>query len=317
MNPVFSVVVPAYNEEEVLPQSFERLDAVLRGMGEPYELIFVDDGSRDGTADILRDLAAAHSQVRTLHFSRNFGHQVAVSAGVDAARGDAIVIIDCDLQDPPELIPLMAEKWREGYEVVYGKRSQRDGETAMKKLTAWGFYRVLRGMSGVPIPADTGDFRLIDRRVADVLRAMPEHRRFLRGLFAWMGFRQTEVLFHRSARFAGETKYTLKKMLRLAGDGILSFSDKPVLWLLAGGVGFTALGAVWLLVRLILALCGHAGAIASLAGLMIFLCGLVLTGMGVLGMYITRSYDEVQGRPLYIVAEKHGFDEGEKEEECQ
>lgn len=317
MNPVFSVVVPAYNEEEVLPQSFERLDAVLRGMGEPYELIFVDDGSRDGTAGILRDLAAAHPQVRTLHFSRNFGHQVAVSAGVDAARGDAIVIIDCDLQDPPELIPLMAEKWREGYEVVYGKRSQRDGETAMKKLTAWGFYRVLRGMSGVPIPADTGDFRLIDRRVADVLRAMPEHRRFLRGLFAWMGFRQTEVLFHRSARFAGETKYTLKKMLRLAGDGILSFSDKPVLWLLAGGVGFTALGAVWLFVRLILALCGHAGAIASLAGLMIFLCGLVLTGMGVLGMYITRSYDEVQGRPLYIVAEKHGFDEGEKEEKCQ
>ena len=188
---MFSVVVPAYNEEEVLPQSFERLDAVLRGMGEPYELIFVDDGSRDGTAGILRDLAAAHPQVRTLHFSRNFGHQVAVSAGVDAARGDAIVIIDCDLQDPPELIPLMAEKWREGYEVVYGKRSQRDGETAMKKLTAWGFYRVLRGMSGVPIPADTGDFRLIDRRVADVLRAMPEHRRFLRGLFAWMGFRQT------------------------------------------------------------------------------------------------------------------------------
>ena len=317
MNPVFSVVVPAYNEEEVLPQSFERLDAVLRGMGEPYELIFVDDGSRDGTAGILRDLAAAHPQVRTLHFSRNFGHQAAVSAGVNVARGDAIVIIDCDLQDPPELIPLMAEKWREGYEVVYGKRSQRDGETAMKKLTAWGFYRVLRGMSGVPIPADTGDFRLIDRRVADVLRAMPEHRRFLRGLFAWMGFRQTEVLFHRSARFAGETKYTLKKMLRLAGDGILSFSDKPVLWLLAGGVGFTALGAVWLLVRLILALCGHAGAIASLAGLMIFLCGLVLTGMGVLGMYVTRSYDEVQGRPLYIVAEKHGFDEGEKEEKCQ
>ena len=208
MNPVFSAVVPAFNEQEVLQQSFERLDAVMRGMNEPYELIFVDDGSRDATADILRGLAAEHPQVRTLHFSRNFGHQAAVSAGVDAARGDAIVIIDCDLQDPPELIPSMAEKWREGYEIVYGKRSRRDGETAMKKLTAWGFYRVLRGMSGVPIPADTGDFRLIDRRAADVLRAMPEHRRFLRGLFAWMGFKQTEVLFHRSARFAGETKYT-------------------------------------------------------------------------------------------------------------
>lgn len=317
MNPVFSVVVPAFNEQEVLQQSFERLDAVMRGMNESYELIFIDDGSHDATADILRALAAEHPQVRTLHFSRNFGHQAAVSAGVDAARGDAIVIIDCDLQDPPELIPAMVEKWREGYEVVYGKRSRRDGETAMKKLTAWGFYRVLRGMSGVPIPADTGDFRLIDRRVADVLRAMPEHRRFLRGLFAWMGFRQAEVLFHRSARFAGETKYTLKKMLRLASDGILSFSDKPVIWMLAAGAGFTALGAVWLLVRLILVCCGHSAPLAAIAALMIFLCGVLLCGMGVLGGYITRSYDEVKGRPLYIISERHGFEESEQSDKAR
>lgn len=312
MKPIFSVVIPAYNEEEVLQQSFERLDAVLSGMGEPYELIFVNDGSRDKTAEILRELAKAHPQVRALHFSRNFGHQVAVSAGVDEAQGDAIVIIDCDLQDPPELIPEMAEKWREGYEVVYGKRARREGETAMKKLTAWGFYRVLRGMSGVPIPEDTGDFRLIDKRAADVLRGMTEHRRFLRGLFAWMGFKQTEVMFHRSRRFAGETKYTLKKMLRLAADGILSFSDKPVTWMLGLGCGMTALGAVWLLVAMILALAGRAVGLSALAGLMVMLCGVIVLCLGVLGSYITRTYDEALGRPLYIISERNGYESEEQ-----
>lgn len=313
MKPVFSVVVPAYNEQEVLEQSYERLNAVLAGMGEPFELIFVDDGSKDATADILRRLASAHDNVRTLHFSRNFGHQVAVSAGVDAAQGDAIVIIDCDLQDPPELIPAMAEKWREGYEVVYGKRSQRDGETAMKKFTAWAYYRVLRALSGVPIPPDTGDFRLIDRRVADVLRGMKEHRRFLRGLFAWMGFKQTEVAFHRSRRFAGETKYTLKKMLRLASDGIFSFSDKPVSFILGTGAALAALGALWLLILLFVALAGHGNGLSALAALMVLLCGVILLSLGVLGAYIARTYDETLGRPLYIVSERHGFpEEGEQ-----
>lgn len=308
MQPVFSVIVPAYNEEAVLLPAFERLTAVLRGLGEPYELIFVNDGSRDATGEMLRALALEDEQVRVLHFSRNFGHQIAVTAGLDAARGDAIVIIDADLQDPPEVIPEMVAKWREGYDVVYGKRKKRAGETAFKKLTAWGYYRVLQGLTGFDIPADAGDFRLVSRKAADAVRAMPEHNRFLRGIFAWVGFRQAEVVFERDRRFAGETKYTLKKMLRLAFDGILSFSSKPLTWMLGLGILLLAGGGLWLLVLLIRVIIGHTGlGIAALGGMGMSLCGLVIACMGILGAYMGRIYDEAKGRPLYFVAEENGY----------
>lgn len=315
MNPVFSVIIPAYNEEAVLDTAFARLDGVMRGLGEPYELIFVNDGSRDKTPEMLRALAAAHPEVRALHFSRNFGHQIAVTAGLDAARGDAIVIIDADLQDPPEVIPQMVEKWREGYDVVYGKRAQREGESAFKKLTAWGFYRVLRGLVGFNIPADTGDFRLVSKRAADAVRAMPEHNRFLRGIFAWVGFRQTEVLFHRDKRLAGQTKYSLKKMVKLATDGMLSFSTKPLDWMTWLGLLLAAGGGIWLVVLLILSIIGHAGlGNAALGALILLLSGVIIGCMGIMGAYISRIYDEVKRRPLYLIAEQNGYPD-EKDEQ--
>ncbi|MDR0898665.1 MAG: glycosyltransferase family 2 protein [Oscillospiraceae bacterium] len=305
MKPVFSVVIPCYNEQEVLSATWERLHGVMEGMGEPYELIFINDGSRDNTTKMLRELAAEHPLVRALHFARNFGQQYAVTAGLDAARGDAVVIIDADLQDPPEVIPQMAEKWRAGADVVYGKRMRRAGETAFKKLTAWGFYRTLRSLVGFDIPADTGDFRLVSRRALDVIRAMPEHNRFLRGMFAWVGFNTAEVGFEREKRFAGETKYPLRKMLRLAMDGVLSFSRKPFTWVTWAGGLFAGLGAAGLLGLGIAALAGAAGlGMWLLAGLMVFLSGCVLTGVGVVGAYVGRIYDEAIGRPLYIVADR-------------
>lgn len=307
MNPVFSVIVPAYNEEEVLDAAFARIDAAMRAMGEPYEIIFVNDGSRDRTPQMLRALAAEHPQVRALHFARNFGHQIAVTAGLDAARGDAIVIIDADLQDPPEVIPQMAEKWREGYDVVYGKRKKREGESAFKRISAHAFYRVLRAFVGFPIPADTGDFRLVSRKAADAIRALPEHNRFLRGMFAWIGFRQTEVLFERDKRFAGETKYPLRKMIKLAMDGILSFSLKPLDWITWLGLLLASGGGVWLIVLLILRLTGSVGlGMSGLSALAVLLAGAIIACMGILGAYLGRIYDEVKGRPLYIIDEENG-----------
>ena len=209
--PVYSVIVPCYNEEPVLRETHKRLTAVLSAMDGDYEIVYVNDGSRDHTPDILNDLAAHDPCVRTVHFARNAGHQMAVTAGLDYATGDAIVIIDADLQDPPEIIPEMAAKWRAGAQVVYGQRNRRAGESAFKKFTAFAYYRLLRAMTSTDIPADTGDFRLVDRQVADVVRRMPEHARFLRGMFAWVGFRQEAVRYDRDKRFAGETHYPLKK----------------------------------------------------------------------------------------------------------
>ncbi len=308
MNPVFSVIIPCYNEEEVLDASFARLDAAMRGMGETYELIFVNDGSRDRTGEKLRTLATGHPEVRVLQFARNFGHQIAVTAGLDAAQGDAVVIIDADLQDPPEVIPEMAAKWRDGYDVVYGKRKKRAGETAFKKLTAWGFYRTMQAIVGFPIPADTGDFRLVSRKAADAVRAMPEHNRYLRGMFAWIGMRQTEVLYERDKRFAGETKYPLRKMLKLATDGMLSFSLKPLDWITWLGAFLAGSGGLWLLVVLVLALVGREGlGVWALAGLSVLLSGAIIGCLGILGAYLGRIYDEVKGRPLYVISERIGY----------
>ncbi|MGI5884513.1 MAG: glycosyltransferase family 2 protein [Candidatus Spyradocola sp.] len=302
MKTLISVIVPLYNEEEVIAESYRRLTNVLSGMEEDYELIFVNDGSRDNTFPLARGIQEKDPHVVLVDFSRNFGHQMAVSAGLEQAKGDAVVIIDADLQDPPELIPKMVSMWKDGAEVVYGKRLSRKGESAFKKLTAFCYYRVLDALSGWKIPKDTGDFRLMDKKVADVLRSMPEHNRFLRGMVSWLGFRQVPLEFEREERFAGTTKYPLKKMLKLAADGIFSFSGKPFgIMRAAGGLLFAA-GFVDLIALLI----AHAATGASSGwpyaiAVVLLVGGLNLLALGVCGVYFERMYDELKGRPLYIV----------------
>lgn len=311
MHPVYSVIVPCYNEEAVLSETHKRLTKVLQGMNEPYEIVYVNDGSRDKTPDILRELVKTDPAVRALMFARNAGHQNAVSAGLDYASGDALVIIDADLQDPPELIPDMAKMWKEGVQVVYAQRKQRAGESAFKKVTASAYYKLLNGLTGGMVPRDTGDFRLVDRKVADVIRGMPEHNRFLRGMFASVGFRQAPILYDRDKRFAGESHYPLKKMLKLAADGVFSFSVKPLKWITSLGLILLPLGLTGLLALLILLFCGVHGGLWWLAALNVLLTGAVLTALGILGEYIARIYDESRGRPLYIVADALGFDDPE------
>lgn len=309
MVPVYSVIVPCYNEEAVLRETHKRLTRVMEKMDGDYEIIYVNDGSKDDTPNILRSLAAEDRHVKAVMFARNAGHQMAVTAGLDYAVGDAIVIIDADLQDPPEVIPEMAEKWRSGAQVVFGQRKARAGETAFKKLTASLFYQLLSWLTGGMVPRDTGDFRLVDKKAADVVRGMPEHARFLRGMFAWVGFRQEAVLYDRDKRFAGETHYPLKKMLKLAADGIFSFSMKPLKFITAVGVSFLAFSAILLFVLLILLCTGKSGGLWWLADLSVFLSGCILTALGITGEYIARIYDETRGRPLYIVADTIGFEE--------
>ena len=305
MAKLISVIVPLYNEEEVIHESYRRLSDVLSAMEEDYELIFINDGSRDKTFSMAKEIQEKDARVVLVDFARNFGHQIAVTAGMDQAKGDAVVIIDADLQDPPELIPKMVEMWKNGAEVVYGKRVSRKGETFFKKLTAFAYYRVLDALSGWKIPKDTGDFRLMDKKVADVMRSMREHNRFLRGMVAWVGFRQEPIEFVREERFAGETKYSLKKMLKLAADGIISFSGKPFGILRAVGGFFTAAALVLLLALLIaLYVCRVAGWLFVLCAV-ILMGGLNLFALGLCGVYFERMYDELKGRPLYIVREVH------------
>ena len=311
MKPVFSVVIPCYNEEEVIMESYRRISAVMLSMGEPYELVFVNDGSKDATPALLNRLADEDNSVRVLHFARNAGHQIAVSAGLDYAAGSAVVIIDADLQDPPELIPEMAKLWRDGAQVVYGQRRSRAGESFLKLKTAELYYKLIQKLTGNAIPRDTGDFRLVDEKVADAVRGMPEHARFLRGMFAWVGFKQVPLLYDRDKRFAGQTHYPFKKMLKLAADGIMSFSDKPLklpLWI---GLAWLFLGGLTLLVLLIMALAGHSGGGWWLASLLMIGFGSTLASIGIAGSYLARVYDEVKQRPLYIVADTRGFDEAE------
>ena len=302
---LLSLIVPVYYEEEVLPASYARMDAAMRSTGLPYEILYVNDGSRDGTMRILRELAAEHPEVKVFSFSRNFGHQLAVTCGMDHAKGDALIIIDCDLQDPPELIPKMVEMWQNGADVVYGKRTRRKGETLFKKLTAAVYYRVLSSMSAYPIPLDTGDFRLLDRKVADVFLKMREKARFLRGMSAWMGFEAMPIEYVREERAAGHTKYTLKKMLSLAADGILNFSATPLELPLFFGAGLGALGVLALIAMIVLtAVFGPACPQWLWLGVaMLLLFALLLCFEGVQGFYLGRMYDELKNRPLYIVAE--------------
>ncbi|AKX95215.1 glycosyl transferase [Moorella thermoacetica] len=302
----YTIIIPVYNEEDVIRETYRRLTLVMQSLGEPYELLFVNDGSEDRTAEIIEVLAETDDSVRLLNFSRNFGHQIAITAGMDYARGDAIVIIDADLQDPPELIPRMIEKWQEGYEVVYARRVQRKGETLFKKWTASLFYRTLRMMTEVDIPLDTGDFRLIDRKVCDVMHSIREKSRFIRGLISWIGFRQAAIEYIREERFAGKTKYPLKKMLRLAIDGITSFSHKPLKLATYLGLALSLPSFAYLVFSLGLKIF-TASTISGgrwLFTLLLLLNGVNFILLGILGEYIGRIYDETKDRPLYILRNK-------------
>jgi glycosyltransferase involved in cell wall biosynthesis len=315
--PTLSLVLPIFNEEEIIPELDRRLRAFLAdvgsGVGDSWEVIFVNDGSKDKSLSMLRALAASEPRYKLLSFSRNFGHQRAITAGLDRANGAAVVVMDADLQDPPEVVREMVARWREGYDVVYGVRSRRHGETAFKKFTAAAYYRLLRMMlGGVSIPVDAGDFRLMSRPVVLTLRALREQHRFVRGMVAWVGFKQTAVTYERPARFAGETKYPLRKMLRFAIDGITSFSTVPLrmaIWLgvLAGVVSMA--GGVWAVYEKLFG----TGVVQGWTTIMI-LVGLgsaaQLLMTGILGEYVGRIYEEVKRRPLYVLEDEVNMGEG-------
>lgn len=303
-----SVVVPMYYEEEVAEECYKRLKTVFDTIKDKYsyEFVFVNDGSKDKTLEILKGIASKDKDVKVISFSRNFGHQAAVTCGLRYVTGDAIVIIDADLQDPPELIPDMLKYWEEGNEVIYGKRKSREGESKFKLMTASMFYSFLNKLSDVDIPKNTGDFRLVDKKVVDVVNSLPEHNKFLRGLFSWVGFNQYAYEYERKERFAGETKYPLKKMLKLAGDGIFSFSSKPLK--IMGGIGvFSIVLAFVLLVYSIISYAFNLNMLTpgwtSIMCTITFLGGVNLLCMYMIGQYISRIYDESKGRPEFIVKE--------------
>ena len=301
----YSIIAPIYNEIENIPELYRRVTEVMQSAREPWELILVDDGSTDGSTEKIRELAKADQRVRPVIFARNFGHQPAITAGWDYARGAAVVIIDADLQDPPEVILQLAEKWREGYEVVYAVRAEREGETWFKKFTASLFYRLIRWITDVDIPVDTGDFRLMDRKVVDVLKQMKERHRFPRGMSAWVGFKQVGVEYKRAARVAGVTKYPFRKMLKLAVNAITGFSYFPLQ--VATFFGFISAGVAIVAIPIvaILRMTGShffEGQTTTLISVL-FLGGVQLISLGILGEYIGRLYDEAKGRPLYIVRE--------------
>lgn len=304
-SPTFSVVVPIWNERESLQELYKQVAGVMEKAGGFWELVLVDDGSTDGSTDMIRDLAADDPIVRPVIFARNFGQQAAVKAGLDYSRGDAVIVIDADLQDPPEVILKLIEKWREGFEVVYAQRMEREGEGFLKKVTAKMFYRVINRLTDINLPLDTGFFRLLDRKVVEILNQMPEHHRFFRALSVWVGFKQTSVPYRRHARFAGETKYPFSKMFKLATTAITGFSFFPLqvatyLGFFSSGIAIVAIPIV-----IVLRLMGSqefSGQASTLIAVL-FLGGVQLIFLGIIGEYIGRMYDDVRGRPLYIVRE--------------
>ena len=307
---LISIVIPMYFEEAVANECHRRLQAVMQSLANTldYELIFVNDGSRDQTPEILNRIAQDDPHSRVIHFSRNFGHQNAVTAGILESRGDAVILIDADLQDPPELIPAMIEKWQEGYEVVYATRASRAGESRFKLWSATLFYRVLDSLSDTKIPRNTGDFRLMDRRVVEAFRQMPEKNKFIRGMVSWIGYRQTAIEYQRQERLAGETHYTLKKMVRLAMDGIMSFSTKPLKIVTSIGFFTVLISFLVLIYALVQKFRGHTDAgWASLMTAITFFSGIQLISLGIIGGYIGRIYEEARNRPNYIIADKRGF----------
>jgi dolichol-phosphate mannosyltransferase len=310
--PTHSIIAPIYNENQTIPELYRRVKETMESSGDSWELLLIDDGSTDGSTDIIRQIAAGDKRIRPVIFARNFGHQLAVTAGLDYARGQTVVIIDADLQDPPEVILNMIAKWREGNEVVYAVRAEREGESWFKLFTASLFYRIIYRITDVKIPLDTGDFRLLDRKVVDVLKQMRERHRFLRGMSVWVGFKQTGVEYRRAARFAGETKYPFKKMFKFAWDAVTSFSYFPLQ--VATYLGFISAGLSILAIPIVavMRITGTQEAFAGQATTLIavlFLGGVQLISLGILGEYIGRLYDEARGRPLYIVCEAPADDE--------
>jgi len=307
MAPALSVVVPCFNEAETIGELHRRLDAVCRDLGQTYEIVLVDDGSRDATWSLIEGLAARDPALRGVRLARNHGHQLALTAGLAAARGRRVLMLDADLQDPPELLPEMMARMDEGYDVVYGKRVARAGETAFKRASAHLFYRLISRLSDVEIPRDVGDFRLVSRRVLDHFLAMPEHARFVRGMFAWLGHRQIGVDYAREARHAGETKYPLKAMLRFAGDALTGFSTAPLrLATLLAWVSLLIAAGLALYVLVSLAAYQTAPGWASLLFAVAFFSGMQLLTLGIMGAYIGRLYMEAKGRPLFLVSETTG-----------
>lgn len=311
--PVISIVGPVYNEEALLEEFCTRMIEVLEAHGEPFELVLVNDGSRDHSPDILRRVHQRDARVKVINFSRNFGLQAALTAGLDHARGDAIVVMDTDLQDPPEVVPRLIEQWRAGYQMVYAQRAERAGETWFKKVTASAFYRLIAKITNIQIPVDTGEFRLMDRKVVDAITQMREYNRFMRGLSVWVGYRQTGITYERDARKAGETKFSLSKMVRLALDGITSFSYLPLQLATYFGFIVALISLIFLLAVIVVRLAnpsnppfyGQASTLVSV----LFIGSIQLIFLGIIGEYLGRIYDEVKRRPLYIVAEELGFED--------
>lgn len=303
--PVYTVVAPVFNEIGCVEEFYNQVAGVMKKLKSPWELVLVDDGSTDGSTEIIRSLAKKDKHVQPVIFARNFGHQIAVTAGLDYARGDAVVVIDADLQDPPEVIPELIAKWKEGFEVVYAVRRTREGETWFKKITASIFYRAIYRITDVKIPLDTGDFRLIDRKVVDVMGQMRERHRFLRGMASWVGFRQVGLEYDRKERFAGKTKYPFSKMLKLAINAVTSFSYFPLQ--VATYLGFVSAGISILAIPVVIILrLSHQAALLGQATTLItvlFLGGVQMITLGILGEYVGRIYDEAKGRPLYIVSQ--------------
>ncbi|NEO50281.1 MAG: glycosyltransferase family 2 protein [Moorea sp. SIO4A3] len=309
MNPTYSLVIPVYNEENSISELYRRISTVMDQLGE-VELILVNDGSCDRSLELMRDLHQKDPRVCYLSLSRNFGHQIAVTAGLNFVRGQGIIVLDADLQDPPEIIPVLVEKWQQGYQIVYAQRTQRRRESWLKRFPAYLFYRLLRRLANVEIPLDTGDFCLMDRRVVDVLNAMPERNRYVRGLRSWVGLRQTSVSYIRDPRFAGEIKYTIRKSLALAVDALVSFSKVPLR--IATYLGLLATAIALLMAGLVLywRIFEPNSPVTGFATIMIaifFLGAVQLVSIGILGEYVGRIYEEVKGRPLYVLSEVRGF----------
>lgn len=302
-----SVVIPCFNEQEVLEELYRRLSIVLRALKIRYEVVLVDDGSSDRTWMMMEELAAKDANVKVIKLSRNFGHQLALSCGLDQARGAAVLIIDADLQDPPELLPKMLEIWRNGIDVVYGQRTSRAGETKLKRLLAYGFYRIISRITGVSIPADTGDFRLMDRKALDALLLLQERHRFVRGMVSWIGFKQAPIKYERPARFAGETKYPIKKSLKLAFDAITSFSYAPLRIASYLGLALSGLSFLYIVVVIALKFLGvNFPGYTSLMASVLLLGGVQLIVLGIIGEYVGRIFEQGQRRPLYLIESMRG-----------
>lgn len=305
----YSIVIPLYNEESGLAVLVERLQEIMAQFDGPAEVVMVDDGSRDGTYQLALAASAKDHRFKVIQFSRNFGHQVAITAGMDAAAGDAVIIMDADLQDPPYVVLQMIEKWKEGYEVVYGLRETREGERLFKTATASMFYGLLNRIGDIDTPVDVGDFRLVDRKALNAFLQMRENNRYVRGMFSWVGFRQTGVPYTREERHAGTTHYTLSKMVKLASNGILGFSTAPLRLALSAGVFLAIASVIYGIVAIALKLAGQSlvPGYASLLFVITFLSGIQLAVLGMVGLYVGRIYDEARGLPLYVVRERHGF----------